>query len=659
MARGGPLLLLLLATLVGPAVCEAARGDGAAGGGGGRGGRGDGGGGRGDGGGGRGGRTRSRAAAAMSRDLAALQQRTEMGNGTGSAEKVDPRGSWVNFIAHSEQHVKQQQQQLVGRRRGKTQAGPRGPPGPSGPPGPPGPPGLPGPSITQEALLKEFGGLIRDAARRRARGPPSRVPGGPAPLRRRPPPPLLLQEAFHCKLSAALSVRKRSAKQLHGFHTPVSQGAFVRGSGMDLTRGRFTAPVAGIYQLAAHVHLERTEGKNKGRSSRGREVARVLVCVDALCPQHSSLEGRAGMEGRALSMFASGLLQLQAGQQVTVLVENGFGSEITVRNESSFGGVLMGAHSRRAEENEILPPDHLNGVKMERDGHLNKDFHQEVFLGKEKEEFEEDSEPRRNRQKLIEIFAKVDKDRDKRISAVELQEWIVEKTREHLQQALDENKPHFRTLDPDGDGLVTWDEYRLRYLVSKGFDEKDIAERIRDKQELKIDEETEELMDNLKERWNQADDAPQDQKLNEKEFLSFQHPEHSRSMLSYMVQEIIHDLDQDKDQRLSLSEFASLPLGTVENQKEQDIDDDWVRERRKEFIEVIDSNKDGFITRSELEEYMDPTSSHNALSEAKQMISVADEDEDAQLSLDEVLRYSEYFTGSKLVDYARNVHEEF
>ncbi|XP_061421919.1 adipolin-like isoform X2 [Lethenteron reissneri] len=378
MARGGPLLLLLLATLVWPAVCEAARGDGAAGGGGGRGGRGDGGGGRGDGGGGRGGRTRSRtvaaAAAAMSRDLAALQQRTEMGNGTGSAE-VDPRGSWVNFIAHSEQHVKQQQQQLVGRRRGKTQAGPRGPPGPSGPPGPPGPPGLPGPSITQEALLKEFGGLIRDAARRRASlllrescpecqplpslGPPHR--GGPdllpllgearAPLPRArgpgappssPPPPLLLQEAFHCKLSAALSVRKRSAKQLHGFHTPVSQGAFVRGAGMDLTRGRFTAPVAGIYQLAAHVHLERTEGKNKGRSSRGREVARVLVCVDALCPQHSSLEGRAGMEGRALSMFASGLLQLQAGQQVTVLVENGFGSEITVRNESSFGGVLMG-----------------------------------------------------------------------------------------------------------------------------------------------------------------------------------------------------------------------------------------------------------------------------------------------------------------------------
>lgn len=58
------------------------------------------------------------------------------------------------------------------------------------------------------------------------------------------------------------------------------------------------------------------------------------------------------------------------------------------------------------DENEILPPDHLNGVKLEMDGHLNKDFHQEVFLGKEMEEFDEDSEPRRNRKKLIEIFKK-------------------------------------------------------------------------------------------------------------------------------------------------------------------------------------------------------------------------------------------------------------
>lgn len=68
--------------------------------------------------------------------------------------------------------------------------------------------------------------------------------------------------------------------------------------------------------------------------------------------------------------------------------------------------ILKEKAAENKDENEILPPDHLNGVKMELDGHLNKEFHQEVFLGKEMEEFEEDSEPRRNRKKLVVIFSK-------------------------------------------------------------------------------------------------------------------------------------------------------------------------------------------------------------------------------------------------------------
>lgn len=138
-------------------------------------------------------------------------------------------------------------------------------------------------------------------------------------------------------------------------------------------------------------------------------------------------------------------------------------------------------------------------------------------------------------------------------------------------------------------------------------------------------------------------------------------------------------------------------MGTVENQQGQDIDDDWVRERKKEFEEVIDANHDSIVTMEELEvrkeqgalvrslflrsifftfvlndqrchkyscvffsqEYMDPMNEHNALNEAKQMIAVADENQNHNLELDEILKYSEYFTGSKLMDYARNVHEEF
>ncbi|XP_021511770.1 45 kDa calcium-binding protein isoform X2 [Meriones unguiculatus] len=311
------------------------------------------------------------------------------------------------------------------------------------------------------------------------------------------------------------------------------------------------------------------------------------------------------------------------------------------------------------EENEIIPPDHLNGVKLEMDGHLNKDFHQEVFLGKDMDGFEEDSEPQRSRRKLMVIFSKVDVNMDRRISAKEMQHWIMEKTAEHFQEAVKENKLHFRAVDPDGDGRVSWDEYKMKFLASKGHSEKEIADAIRNHEELKVDEETQEVLGNLRDRWYQADNPPADLLLTEDEFLSFLHPEHSRGMLKFMVKEIVRDLDQDGDKQLSLSEFISLPVGTVENQQGQDIDDNWVKDRRKEFEELIDSNHDGIVTMEELENYMDPMNEYNALNEAKQMIAIADENQNHHLEPEEILKYSEFFTGSKLMDYARNVHEEF
>lgn len=53
-----------------------------------------------------------------------------------------------------------------------------------------------------------------------------------------------------------------------------------------------------------------------------------------------------------------------------------------------------------------------------------------------------------------------------------------------------------------------------------------------------------EVLENLKDRWFQADTNPMDQLLNEQEFLSFLHPEHSKGMLRYMVKEIVRDLGE-------------------------------------------------------------------------------------------------------------------
>lgn len=39
-------------------------------------------------------------------------------------------------------------------------------------------------------------------------------------------------------------------------------------------------------------------------------------------------------------------------------------------------------------------------------------------------------------------------------------------------------------------GHVTWDEYRVKFLASKGFNEKEIVEKIKNNEDLKLDEES-------------------------------------------------------------------------------------------------------------------------------------------------------------------------
>lgn len=51
---------------------------------------------------------------------------------------------------------------------------------------------------------------------------------------------------------------------------------------------------------------------------------------------------------------------------------------------------------------KIQPPDHLAGLKMERDGHVNKEFHQEVVLGNV--QIHPDDPEKEQTQKLTDIF---------------------------------------------------------------------------------------------------------------------------------------------------------------------------------------------------------------------------------------------------------------
>ena len=54
--------------------------------------------------------------------------------------------------------------------------------------------------------------------------------------------------------------------------------------------------------------------------------------------------------------------------------------------------------------NDLQPPDHLDAVRIEQDGHLNRDYRKEILLGNH-EEFEEGNKDEKDN-KLRDIFFK-------------------------------------------------------------------------------------------------------------------------------------------------------------------------------------------------------------------------------------------------------------
>ncbi|NXB94358.1 ADIPL protein, partial [Vidua chalybeata] len=229
---------------------------------------------------------------------------------------TDPRRTWISFVHRPDDGGTSKR-----RCKGKDKKL-RGLVGPPGPPGPQGPPGAPGAEVTREVLLQEFKEILKETIEHRASLALSAQPSQLLLALEEVPPGLQL-----CPLSQ-----------------PVAKGAFLRGSGLNLATGRFTAPVGGIYQFSANVHIDHSELKSKVQL-RARDSVRVLICIESLCHRHTSLEVIAGLESNSkiFTIYVHGLLQLQAGQYASVFVDNGAGAAVTVQNGSDFTGMLLGA----------------------------------------------------------------------------------------------------------------------------------------------------------------------------------------------------------------------------------------------------------------------------------------------------------------------------
>ncbi|XP_075273407.1 erythroferrone [Opisthocomus hoazin] len=152
-----------------------------------------------------------------------------------------------------------------------------------------------------------------------------------------------VEAAFYCRTRENISVEQRARQELRLYYIPESKEMFHRGSGLNLTSGQYTAPVAGYYSFTATLHMVRSEQRRKGQPSSGNRL-QVLICVQSRCQHNSNLETVSWLEsgGDLFTVSVTGVLYLQAGQYASVFVDNSAGSPLTVQSGSDFSAVLLG-----------------------------------------------------------------------------------------------------------------------------------------------------------------------------------------------------------------------------------------------------------------------------------------------------------------------------
>ncbi|XP_047124543.1 adipolin [Hydra vulgaris] len=146
--------------------------------------------------------------------------------------------------------------------------------------------------------------------------------------------------AFIVELVDSVSIAKRSARTLNNFSVN-HMGSFIKGSSLDLQKGRYSAPVTALYQFYSTVHITRSL---KLSSLRPNASVIAMICIDANCTKGSTLKFTSGISSnsKVFTINVTGQLYLVKNQYVEVVVKNNSKDRVTVMSGTMFGGYLIG-----------------------------------------------------------------------------------------------------------------------------------------------------------------------------------------------------------------------------------------------------------------------------------------------------------------------------
>ncbi|XP_061917318.1 reticulocalbin-2 isoform X2 [Entelurus aequoreus] len=269
---------------------------------------------------------------------------------------------------------------------------------------------------------------------------------------------------------------------------------------------------------------------------------------------------------------------------------------------------------------------------------LNSEHDMNVLLGEKDTESLKKLSPEEQREKMMDIVKKIDTNADNKLSAEEITVWIQLVYRKY---ALDDAEERFPEFDVNQDGVVAWEEYNMAELFS--LDEGPV-----------VDDAERESMRHLhlkdRRRFDSAD-VDGTPGLNVTEFLAFTHPSEVDHMADFAIEDVLSEYDTDHDGLISLKEF----IGDL--RRDEDAPSQWEVEETVRFKDLYDQDQDGKLNREEQLRWVAPNSYGSAREEALYLIKEMDQDEDGQISADEVLKNQDTFLHSEVTDYGRHLHE--
>jgi len=277
---------------------------------------------------------------------------------------------------------------------------------------------------------------------------------------------------------------------------------------------------------------------------------------------------------------------------------------------------------------------------------MDHDYDHEAFLGDQAHEFD-DLSPEESQRRLALIVDQIDEDNNGFVSVQELRDWIKYTQSRYVTEDVEKQ---WLAHKPDNKETINWLEYRDNVYGFLDLEDGDLHEEEHGFSYKKMEE-----RDNR--RWNLAD-LDKNGELSQEEFKAFLHPEDQDHMRDIVVMETLEDIDKDGDNKINVDEY----IGDMYREGEEgEGEPDWVISEREQFEKFRDRNQDGFLDLEEVRAWIIPPDYDHSEAEAKHLVFEADEDQDNQLTKEEILEKYDLFVGSQATDFGEALtrHDEF